>query len=151
MTTQNDCKRSRNPMKMVSDVIIQIFGLISVIWGLFWPFLATFSQFWPQTQNCFKLVMWPLKMTAREAEIHWRWFQMAISMGSGHFRPSCVILGPKMATMGSKITLFFRNDLDVLKVTSETISIRFLLVLQSFWGVTRPVCDNFMFGPKNGS
>ena len=38
VTTQNDCKRSRNPMKMVLDVIIQTFTLISVIWGLFGHF-----------------------------------------------------------------------------------------------------------------
>ena len=44
--------------------------------------------------------MWPLKKTAREAEIQWRWFPMAISRGSGHFRPFCVILGPLRAIFG---------------------------------------------------
>merc|ERR1712218_213396 len=43
MTNQNDCKRSRNPMKMVLDVIIQTFSLISVIWGHFWLLLANFG------------------------------------------------------------------------------------------------------------
>ena len=190
MTTQNDCKGSGNPMKMVSDVIIQTFSLISVIWGLFWPFLATFSQFWPQTQNWRRLVMWPLKMTAREAEIHWRWFQMAISMDSGHFRPSCVILGPKwlqwapklhnlytkwprlfesdiwshLHQISARLVIVLRchktslrqicvpaqkwllvapkghkmdwNDLNPLKLPSETISIGLLLLMRSFWVVT---------------
>ena len=43
MTTQNDCKRSRNPMKMVSDVIFKTFRPFLVIWGLFRPFLANFG------------------------------------------------------------------------------------------------------------
>ena len=46
--------------------------------------------------------MRPLKKTAREAEIQWRWFQVAISMGWGHFRPFCVILGPLRAIFGPK-------------------------------------------------
>ena len=29
--------------------------------------------------------MWPLKMTAREAEIQWRWFRMSLLRHSGHF------------------------------------------------------------------
>ena len=37
-----------------------------------------------------------------------------------------------------------------LKMTSETISIRFLLLLRSFWVVTRLVCDNFISGAENG-
>ena len=43
----------------------------------------------------------------------------------GLFWPLLVNLGPKL-----KIVYIVRNDIDVLKVTSETISIRFLLVLQ---------------------
>ena len=43
VTTQNDRKRSRNPMEMVSDVTFQTFRPFLVIWGLFWPFLANFS------------------------------------------------------------------------------------------------------------
>ena len=54
VTTQNDCKRSRNPMKMVLDVIIQTFSLILVIWGLFQPFLANFG---PKFKIVIKLVM----------------------------------------------------------------------------------------------
>ena len=149
--------------------------------------------------------MWPLKMTAGEAEIQWRWFRMSLFRHSGHFWPFGAffghfwpILAPnsklsqashvttqndrkrgrnplKMVSDGNfngfrsfqailchfgakngsnglqNNTIFIRNDLDVLKVTSETISIRFLLVLWLFWGVTRPVCDNFVFQPKNGS
>ena len=43
VTTQNDRKRSRNPMEMVSDVTFQTFRPISVIWGTFRPFLANFG------------------------------------------------------------------------------------------------------------
>ena len=45
----------------------------------------------------------------------------------GHFWPLLANLGPKL-----KIVYIVQNDLDVLKVTSETISIRYLLALQSF-------------------
>ena len=75
VTTQNDRKRSRNPMEMVSDVTFQTFRPFLVIWGLFQPFLANFG---PKFKIVIKLVMWPLKMTAREAEIRWRWFQMSL-------------------------------------------------------------------------
>ena len=43
VTTQNDRKRSRNPMEMVSDVTFQTFRPFLVIWGLFRPFLANFG------------------------------------------------------------------------------------------------------------
>ena len=43
----------------------------------FGPFLTTFGLFLPQTQNCRKLVMWPLKTTAIRAELRWRWFRMS--------------------------------------------------------------------------
>ena len=43
VTTQNDRKRSRNRMKMVSDVIFKTFRPFLVIWGLFRPFLANFG------------------------------------------------------------------------------------------------------------
>ena len=62
-------------------VTFQTFRPFLVIWGHFrpsWPF-------WPQIQNCRRLVMWPLKMTAREAEIQWRWFQMSLFILSGLF------------------------------------------------------------------
>ena len=40
--------------------------------------------------------------------------------------------------------------LKVQKMTSETISIRFLLLLRSYWVVTWPVFVNFEFGAKIG-
>ena len=43
VTTQNDRKRSRNPIEMVSDVTFQTFRPFFVIWGLFRPFLANFG------------------------------------------------------------------------------------------------------------
>ena len=54
---------------------------------------------------------------------------------------------PKIASNGSKWSW---NDLIILKFTSETISIGFLLLLQSFWVVTRLVCNEFDFRVKNG-
>ena len=44
VTTQNDRKKSRNPMEMVSDVTFQTFQPFLDIWGLFRPFLATFCS-----------------------------------------------------------------------------------------------------------
>ena len=40
-------------------------------------------------------------------------------------------------------------EMNPLKLPSETISVRFLLLLQSFWVVTWPVYHNFEFGAKN--
>ena len=79
------------------------FWSFGAFFGHFWPF---FSQFWPQTQTCRKLVMWPLKMIAREAEIQWRWFRMSLfrysdhvwSFGAffGHFWPLLATFCPKL-------------------------------------------------------
>ena len=41
------------------------------------------------------------------------------------------------------------NDLNRFKVTSETISIRILLLLRLFWVVTWLVCNNFELGATN--
>ena len=59
-------------------------------------------------------------------------------------------LGPKLAKNGRKRPQMTKNGLNVWKVTSETISIGFLLLLRSFWVVTWLVCDKFEFGDKNG-
>ena len=42
-----------------------------------------------------------------------------------------------------------RNDLNLLKVTSKSISIGILPLLRSFWVVTWLVCDNFEFWATN--
>ena len=61
---------------------------LEVIWGHFGAILGPFrANLWPQIQNCRRLVMWPLKTTARGAELWWRWFQKSFSIPSGHFRP----------------------------------------------------------------
>ena len=96
--------------------------------------------------------MWPLKTTAREAEIHWRWFQMAILMGSGPFKPFSVILGPKMAPMGYKITQYSPKwpiclEVDIWNHLYQIFAC-LMIVLRCH---QRPVCKNFVFGPKNGS
>ena len=63
--------------------------------------------------------------------------------------------GPKNDQKNSKIALvgpkWSWNDLSVLKLTSETISINILLLLQSLWVVTWQVCNcncSFRLGPK---
>ena len=59
-------------------------------------------------------------------------------------------LGPKLAKNGRRRPQMTKNGLNVLKMTCETIFIGFLLLLQSFWVVTWPVCDSFEFGAKIG-
>ena len=46
---------------------------------------------------------------------------MAISMGSGHFRPSFVILGPKMATMHYVHFVKYDDTVSFYDAVSDTI------------------------------
>ena len=122
VTTQNDRKRSRNPMEMVLDVIFQTFRPVLVIWGLFGHFWPFFSQFWPQTQTCRKLVMWPLKMIAREAEIQWRWFQMSLFRYSDHVRSFWAFFGhfwPLLANFGPKVKIVINWSYDHSKQSQD--------------------------------
>ena len=43
-----------------------------------------------------------------------------------------------------------KNDLNVWKMTFETIAIEILPLSRSFWVVTWLVCDNFFYGTQNG-
>ena len=77
--TRNWSVRAVTTLHKSISVTFQTFRPFLVIWGHFRPFLAIFGHFWPfwpQIQNCRRLVMWPLKMTAREAEI--QWFRMSL-------------------------------------------------------------------------
>ena len=58
-------------------------------------------------------------------------------------------LGPKMAPIAPKWHKMAWNDMNPLELSSETISIGFLLLLRSFWVVTWPVYDNFEFLGQN--
>ena len=58
-------------------------------------------------------------------------------------------MAPNDPKMTQKLQKSAWNGLNVFKVTSETISIRILLLLRSFWVVTWLVCDNFEFGATN--
>ena len=88
-------------------------------------------------------------MTAREAEIHWRWFQMAISMGSGLFRPFCVILGPKMAPMGSKpIEIAIWNHLQWISASLAVILSGHMTSLRQFWVLAQNWPKMAEKGPK---
>ena len=81
---------------------------------------------------------------------------MDFCLSCGHFEWShdqfktILNLGPKLAKNGRKRPQMTKNGLNVWKVTAETISIGFLLLLQSFWVVTWPVYDKFEFGAKIG-
>ena len=58
---------------------------LEVIWGHFGAILGPFqANLWPQIQNCRRLVMWPLKTTARGAEFWWRWFRKSLWTCWGH-------------------------------------------------------------------
>ena len=52
-----------------------------------------------------------------------------------------------MTKNGPKMT---KNDLNVWKMTFETIAIEILPLSRSFWVVTWLVCDNFFYGTQNG-
>ena len=56
---------------------------------------------------------------------------------------------PKLSQMVPNSPKWSQNDLSVFKLTSETISIGFLLLLRSFWVVTWLAYNNFKFRPKN--
>ena len=59
-------------------------------------------------------------------------------------------MAPNDPKMTQKLQKSAWNGLNVFKLTSETISIRILPLLRSFWVVTWLVCDKFEFGDKNG-
>ena len=59
-------------------------------------------------------------------------------------------IGWKMAKNGQKRPQMAKNDLNVWKMTFETIAIEILPLSRSFWVVTWLVCDNFFYGTQNG-
>ena len=95
------------------------FWSFGAFFGHFWPF---FSQFWPQTQTCRKLVMWPLKMIAREAEIQWRWFRMSLFRYSDHVRSFWAFFGhfwPLLANFGPKVKIVINWSYDHSKQSQD--------------------------------
>ena len=152
MTTQNDRKRSRNPMEMVLDVTFQTFRPILVIWGLFWPFLATFGQFGPQTQDCLYCPKWSRCL---ESDIRNHLHQISARLvivlrcHKTSLQQFCVP-AQKWLLVASKGHKMAWNDLNPLELPSETIFNGFLPLLRSFWVVAWPVYDNFEFGAKIG-
>ena len=92
--------------------------------------------------------MSPLKSIARQAEIWWRWFEMAL-LRLWHFEFQAKFC-QNMAKNGRKRPQMTENNLNIWKITSLTLSIGFLLVLRLFWVVIWPVYDNFDFGAKIG-
>ena len=91
--------------------------------------------------------MSPLKSIARQAEIWWRWFEMAL-LRLWHFEFQAKFC-QNMAKNGRKRPQMTKIGLNVWKVTSKTISIGFLLLLRSFWVVTWLVCNHFFYGTQN--
>ena len=92
-----------------------MFGHFGDIFGHFWPFLAILG---PLGKYGCRLVLWPLKMTTREAEIQWRWFRMSLLILSGHFghfEPFSTIL----ANFGPKIEIVINWSCDHSKWPQE--------------------------------
>ena len=96
MTTQNDCKRSRNPMEMLSDVTCQIFRPFFVRWGLFGHFWQLLASFCPKLKI---IINWPCDHKKRSQEKQksdgygFRW----------HFYVSNILsFGPNFAKNGPK-------------------------------------------------
>ena len=83
--------------------------------------------------------MSPLKSIARQAEIWWRWFEMAL-LRLWHFEFQAKFC-QNMAKNGRKRPQMTENNLNIWKITSLTLSIRFLLILRLFWVVIWPVYD----------
>ena len=59
-------------------------------------------------------------------------------------------IGWKMAKNGRKRPQMAKNDLNVWKMTFETITIEILPLSRSFWVVTWLVCDNIFYRTQNG-
>ena len=102
---------------------------LEVIWGHFGAILGPFrANLWPRTQNCCRLVMWPLKTTARGAEFWWRWFRKSLwtcwgHLGQfwGHFG---AILGPFRANLWPQTQNCCRLVMWPLKMTARGAEFR---------------------------
>ena len=111
------------------------------------PRLAKSGQKWPKRAPNDR--NWPecLKNDIRN-HLHWISASLAVIL-SGHMTSlhQLWVWGQICQKMALQMT---KNGLKIWKVTSETISIGFLLLLRSFWVVTWLACDNFEFGAKIG-
>ena len=139
-------------MEMVLDVSFQTFRPILVIWGLFQPFLATFCQFGLQTQDCLCCPKWPRCLESdNRNHLHQisAWLALILRCQKTSLRQFCVQV-QKWLLVASIWHKMAWNDLNPLKLPSETISIGLLLLLRSFCVVTWPDYDNFEFGAKIG-
>ena len=93
-------------------------------------------------------------MTSTHWNCHLKPSPLDFCFSCGHFEWShdqfttILSLRPKLAKNGRKGPQMTEIGLNVWKVTSETISIGFLLLLRSFWVVIWPVYINFEFGAK---
>ena len=77
------------------------------------------------------------------------WSRNCVEWSNDQFTTS-LSFGPKLAKSGQKGPWMTKIGLKVWKMTSETISIGFLLLLRSFWVVTWPVYNILEFKAKSG-
>ena len=114
----------------------QFRGHFGAILGPFW------ANLWPRTQNCCRLVMWPLKTTARGAEFWWRWFRKSLWRHWGHFRQFWghfgVISGPFLTLKSNSLQTSLvttQNDCKRSRMQMKMV-LRFnSKMFRSFWGL----------------
>ena len=121
--------------------------------------MTSLQQAWVSGQKWSKMarkvLKWP-KLAWKSEKWHPKPSPLDFCSSCGHFEWShdqfttFLSLRPKVAKNGPKRPQMTDIGLNVWKVTSETLSIVFLLLLRSFWVVTWLVYDNFEFGPKIG-
>ena len=137
---------------------------MSVLSSWFWEFLVSSVVIWGRSgvisecriTVCYKTFCQIRKCVLACRALHVLHFVHHYFRHSGQFWSfgaffvhfaTILSLGPKNGQTRPQMT---KNGLNVWKVTSETISIGFLLLLRSFWVVTWLVCNNFEFGAKIG-
>ena len=117
-------------------------------WGHFGVILGPFrANLWPRTQNCHRIVMWPIKTTTRGAEFWWRWFRKSLWWRWGHFRHFSTILG---SFWGHLLPFEAPKWPERLEVESRNHHHLHSAHLRSFWVVIWLDCYKFEFRVKNG-
>ena len=153
VTTQNDRKRSRNPMEMVSDVTFLTFRPFLVIWGLFRSFWAIFGRFGPK----FKIVAdqsYDQSKRPQEEQNSYgdscgshfeplRSFGAILGSFLGHFRtiPGQFVAPNSKLLQTSHVTT--QNNRKRSRALIEMVPKVTLKTLRSFWAILGPFRDHF--------
>ena len=114
------------------------------------PKLAKSGQKWPKKAQNDRTWSEYLKSDILN-HLHWISASLAIIL-SGHMTSlrQVWVWGQNWLKNGRKRPQMAKNDLNVWKMTFETIAIEILPLSRSFWVVTWLVCDNFFYGTQNG-